>query len=285
MHGLTADETTSVRMVSLVCALFSIAASLCTILLYRRHKDLQTFAFRLVYFTAICDLGSAIAAILGVLYMATDSSALCFLEAVLSHFFNISSSLWTVAISYTLHTVLLQGSEDADRLGPLFHRSVWGVTSIATLLPALTNSYGESEGMCWIDNSVAGTIWRFLAFYLILVAGSVFVIWVAIRVQRQVNVWEGHPRLEDDSAQQSVDARLSSLRRMRLYPLALVVTWFFALVSRLSQLAADPVFGLVVLHVAFSSLLGVFNAAVYAMTPQVRAKLRWGSHQPLDETA
>merc|ERR1712166_631793 len=43
---------------------------------------------------------------------------------------------------------------------------IFGYTSVMTILPFIGDTYGDSGAWCWINNSDAGKVWRFLAFYV-----------------------------------------------------------------------------------------------------------------------
>jgi len=73
------------------------------------------------------------------------------------------------------------------------------------------------------------------------------------------------------------------IKRLKLYPLILVVCWFWATINRL-QNAFNPnneVFWLYVLQVLFRSLQGLLNCVAYGLQPNVRrCWVEWLSNRP-----
>lgn len=66
------------------------------------------------------------------------------------------------------------------------------------------------------------------------------------------------------------------VRRLKLYPLLLIVDYSFATVNRLYEFIYpdDPLFVLIIIAWSFASISGFFNAIVYGLTPSVRIALR-----------
>merc|ERR1712146_303375 len=104
------------------------------------------------------------------------------------------------------------------------------------------------------NKQTIGKIWRMLLFYVPLWAVMVYILYVYNRTLK----------LLDRSAE--------SFKRMRYYPLVLLVANFFATINRIAQMFTEPNFELAVLHVFFGNLVGLFNALIYGWNDAVRAK-------------
>jgi hypothetical protein len=64
------------------------------------------------------------------------------------------------------------------------------------------------------------------------------------------------------------------IRRLRLYPLILVICWSWATINRLYNFVGKEVFILNFLHIFFGSLQGFLNACVYGLTKSVRLTVK-----------
>jgi len=143
-----------------------------------------------------------------------------------------------------------------------YHAFCWGVPLILTVLPLLSDSYGDTGGWCWIKNDTAGdSTWRFIQFYIWLWAGIVYTavvfrfIYVKIRSLQAVN--------GDDSG--------STASRLKLYPVVLVFCHTAGSISALYEAfsGGDLIFWLNMLQVITAASLGFCNAFVYGLTPEV----------------
>mmetsp|Transcript_33832 Transcript_33832/g.57345 ORF Transcript_33832/g.57345 Transcript_33832/m.57345 type:complete len:233 (+) Transcript_33832:611-1309(+) len=151
------------------------------------------------------------------------------------------------------------------QLKKILHFTVWGVSTLLTILPATTGNYGPSTGWCWIDvthNKEAGTAWRFICFYIPLWGAAIYNLVVYYNVNKA---------LEEaiQAGAQNID-NIRQLQRMIYYPLVLVVCYAFGTISRIQQIFGPPVYELVIVHTIGMSSQGTLNAIVYGFTPSVR---------------
>merc|ERR1719334_1892422 len=152
-------------------------------------------------------------------------NSLCDFQAFLIQFGSIAEILWTAVIAYSIREVVLIQPRNVrieDKM-KTYHMFVWSFALITCILPFFSDSYGDADGWCWISkyhehSSTWGTCWRMVCFYIPLWVTIVFIIVIYRRTLRVL------------------DRSAENFKRMRWYPLVLVVIYFFATVDRISQL-------------------------------------------------
>jgi len=133
---------------------------------------------------------------------------------------------------------------------------------VFTLLPLLTDDFGQSGSWCWIKRSNVSLFWRFFEFYIPL--------WWAI-VYNAYTYYKVIQFLKQEM-QENVDDRL--IKRFMLYPLILVFCWMFATINRINTLFFKESLTLNILHRLFGSLQGILNAIIYGMNQNVRREIK-----------
>merc|ERR1719334_2759279 len=194
-------------------------------------------------------------------------NSLCDFQAFLIQFGSIGEVLWTAVIAYSIREVVLIQPRNTKIESKMidYHIFVWTTSFVLSILPFFSNSYGDADGWCWISkydehSSTWGTIWRMTCFYIPLWVTIIFIIVIYRRTLRVL------------------DRSAENFKRMRWYPLVLVVIYFFATVDRISQLFGPANYELCLFRVFFASLAGFFNALIYGWTPAVQDKFRTCLH-------
>jgi len=254
----TNEEDSILNFVVIFTSTFSFLGALFIILAYWLLPKLQKFAFRLVFFMAWCDGFHALFRILDGSLAETDrkDNGSCTLLGFLTQFSSLSSILWVSVISYCIKEVVISRNQYVEDAMMYYHVFVWGSSFVISVLPFCTKSYGPAGGWCWIDDSAAGTAWRFISFYLPLWSVITYICYVYYR-----------------TLQHLANSMKTVLNRMKYYPAVLLCAYFFATINRLSQVFVNATFTLTLLHYFFTSLGGFFNSIVYGWTPTVRVEL------------
>jgi len=247
------DTLTSIMIFGAVC---SLAGSLFIIIAFLTIPKLHNFAFRLVFFMAICEFLHALGGALGGSFDDDGNSGTCRFQGFLIQFGSLSSIMWVVVISYCIKQVVINRNAYVEEELWYYHIYVWTSTIILSVLPFSTDSYGPASGWCWISKEDTGIVWRFVSFYVPLWIAGAWILWIYYRTIRQL-----------ENSMQVV------LNRMKYYPMVLLITYFFATVNRIAQIFTEPIFVLACLHYFFSTLAGFFNCVVYGWTPTVRAEI------------
>ena len=254
-------------------SIFSFIGSSIIIISYLKFPNLRKFSLQLVLWLSVSDCGACLSYFLG---DPRDNTILCTSQAIIQSFFELASVLWTTIIAYTLFRLIISQKTSAHLIYK-FHAFAWGISLIACVLPLSTDSYGNSGSWCWIaiplDSEgktktnllIAGNAWRFFLFY--------FPLWLAIAYNTAVYiiVTRTLKRVANTQCDESKPKYLKMIRRLRLYPLVLILCWTFGTINRFQNVVnpAEPIYILFILQVSTRSLQGIFNASVYGMNSHV----------------
>jgi len=248
----TDSELDTLVVINVTCSILSLVGSLTIIICYLYFQDLRTFAFRLVFFISCSDACACIFRLFG----NPRSTELCHLQAFGSNIFDLASFMWAAAIAVVINVVRVKYDKfPADKFMLWCHFLIWPSSLIISILPFFSGSYGPAGGWCWIkDNDTWDKVWRIVCFYIILLAIFCYLVYVYFRLYRYLST--GDEISEDSQAM---------LRKVFFFPLVLFVCYFFAFVRRLLEVLGNLTtpYWLAVLHITFSSLLGLGNAIVY----------------------
>eukprot|EP00457_Paulinella_chromatophora_P011948 gb/GEZN01012117.1/.p1 GENE.gb/GEZN01012117.1/~~gb/GEZN01012117.1/.p1 ORF type:complete len:313 (+),score=19.80 gb/GEZN01012117.1/:28-966(+) len=263
------DESV-ITTLNVTSSCFSFVGSAFIVLCYFQLTEVRSFAFRLVMYVSLSDLCYSVFGFMGdaAKKYGPDSGA-CIIQAIGIQLFTCYSIAWVTAIAATMHWVLLRGYNPQ---GPEIHLKhiilvVSGICWFNTLLPLATGSYGDAQGWCWVtDNRNVDITIRFLCFYAWVWMAFLYSLFVFYKVYLKMQ--------EDEREGESASERNRVVKRLKYYPLALVICWFWGSVNRVYQLFGPPLLWLTGLHVWFASLLGAVNAAIYGFNPAVRSALK-----------
>jgi len=272
-NKFSSSEQSAIFAVSTTFSVFSMVGASLIIFSYYKFPNLRKFSFKLVLFMSITDGMGCISYLIG---NPTDQSGLCTFQGFMQQLFQLSSILWTTAISTTLYRAVVKrmGSKE---LMMRYHLICSGVPTLFALLPLTTSSYGNTAAWCWIyveeDSPTIGQLWRFFLFYLPLWGAVVFNGYTYYISNRAM---KGLFLSNDD--QQIPKKYRNLMRRLNAYPLILAGCWFFATINRIQNAInpQNPLFWLYMLQVVGRSLQGTLNAIAYGLNENVRAE--WASY-------
>lgn len=112
-----------------------------------------------------------------------DVDALCIIQGIIMQFFQVLTFMWVFVMCVHLFLLFIIGFE-REWLELVYIIFSYGWTSVCTIVPLTTWSYGFAGSWCWIkDDNFIDTLWRFLWFYaepLILVIILIFILYVII---------------------------------------------------------------------------------------------------------
>lgn len=246
----------------------SALGSLFVAAVYLYFADIRSFAFKLVFYLSLMDLGHAIG-----FFLPPGVSVMCEIQAAVTSYFSLASVLWTGIIAFALYLAVLKDKRNIEKLELRFVLFANGVPFLALVPPLVQQKYGEAEGWCWIvtddDYYVQGTIWRVVTFYLplwLVIGLNSFVYYKIIK-----NVRQDVGLLGSD-----VEMAQKLIQKLRMYPLILIFCYTLATINRVYDFFSPTHlnFWLTFFSAVIMSLCGLLNAVVYGFTDTVRMRLK-----------
>lgn len=272
----TIAEQGNLEIANVTTSSFSLIGSLFIIIIYLRVRELRSFAFRLVFLTAIADFFFSLGGLLGDAggnpeTFVGANTELCLFQSFIISYFQLASLIWSVSIAFTLHMGFLKRRVDFNpkevyKHEKKYHLVAWTYPLVMAILPFTTNSYGDEGGYCWIQSHSEHVSWRFIQFYVPLLIAIIYNAYVFF------NVWikiREYTQFDDDKAKAKMVARL------KFYPLVLVVCHLFGFFVSIQEVVTGgrDFYDLSMMYLIFSSLQGFANAFVYGLTPDVQSKV------------
>ena len=185
--------------------------------------------------------------------------------------FQLSSLMITGVISYSLYQIIVKSNFDVSTHEKLFISLCFIIPLILTPLPLITESYGDSNGWCWIIyHKEIDTIWMIIQFYGPLM-GLLFInIYFYYKIYQKI--WL------DSMLREKMKLMKKLLKRLKMYPIVLIICFGPSLVHRIYYLSNgddNPLLNLI--SACFNALYGFCNAIVYGFTGRVRksVKIAW----------
>ena len=235
---------------------------------YLYFRDIRSFAFKLVFYLSLMDLGHAIG-----FFLPPGIQVVCQIQAAITSYFSLASVLWTGIIAFSLYLAVLRDKRDLEHFELRFVLFANGIPLLALIPPLAQEKYGEAQGWCWIqtngDYYVQGTIWRVVTFYLplwLVIIFNSFVYYKIIKnVKKDVNL------LGSDS-----ELAQKLIQKLRMYPLILIFCYTLATINRIYDFCQPKSinFWLAFLAGVMMCLSGLLNAVVYGLTDTVRLRIK-----------
>lgn len=268
--GLSSEEVDTVVAINIVTSSLSFLGSLFVILVYCGFSEVRSYSFRLILYMSICDLFLSFANLLGPM---DSSDAMCTAQAVLISYFGLASIIWSAILALSLYLFVVKQNMQVPDFELKFAVFSFGFPILMTFLPFSTDSYGDQYGQCWIDlGDAAGAAWAVVQFYIPLWFTVLFNSYCFYLAYRELKVLiEGVGNMPEEERQ----LKLNNVKRLKYYPLVLVICWFFASINAIYMLAnpRDPSLGLIILDQGMGSLQGFLNAVIYGLNPTVKLAL------------
>ena len=257
----------AVRGVMLAALALSCVGCCFVCFVYVYFRDTRSFAYRLVVYMSLMDIGHAIG-----FFLPERPESLCKAQAMITSYFSLAAVLWTAALAFTLYDAVVR-RKDVASLELKLVIFANGLPLLALIPPLVEGSYGQSGGWCWIQASgkdyyKSGTFWRLMTFYVPLWLVIAFNLFVYVSVIRYLRQQVRLMLLPDASSTKLV-------RRLRLYPGILIVCYTFPTINRIYQIITEgKTWAPLVLVSGFTMCItGFLNAIVYGLTDTVRERL------------
>lgn len=269
----TGSQHDALTAISVTFSLISFFGVLLIIVSYLTFAKLRTFSFGLVFFMSCADLGALFSYLLG----SPGEGGLCRFQGLLQQYCELSSIIWSALIAFTLYRAVVKLQDSASLL-KRYLAFGYGIPVICAFLPLFTSSYTNTGGWCWISNTqTVGQVWRWLLFYGPLWSCVGYNAYCYYLTEKAMKNMFSNQGTEMPTKYKAL------IKRLKLYPLILVVCWTWATINRLQNAFSpdNPVFWLYVLQSLFRSLQGLLNCVAYGLQPNVRkCWVEWLSNRP-----
>jgi len=233
-----------------------IIGALFIIITYLIFSDIRNrFGISLVFWLSVANLLDCVA-----FFPWNTDDTLCKIQALVIHFFQISSFFWSTFIGVSVFAVIYL-DRMFDSLGPTrymrwFHTISWGIGALTALPPFITGSYGRNtsgmEPWCYTPN---GDDWARILVYGPCVLILLFNIGIFIAVRVKLSKWNSP---ESKSLKTNIT----------LYVASFVVSQAPALINRIQYFFApsSPIFTLILLQITLQPLQAFWNALIFCLT-------------------
>lgn len=259
--GFTVEEERRLRLLVVGSACLSSVGSSVIIYSAVRFKELSRrfFAIRLIFFLSVTDLLASVFNVLGAFVdvhtvLITETSALCYTQAVGLLYFNLASIMWTSCFAFTLYRDVVPSYRRfaLRKYEVFFHSACWTLPGVLSAACWRLRLLGDAGSWCAIRSS--HTREYLLVFFLPLVLAFAF------NVGTYALVWWG-----------SRERRVT--RTTGLYLLAFAFVWLPSLIKSVKVCFFDSHagFALAAAEAVCMPLQGALNAAVYGWSlPSIR---------------
>lgn len=301
---LSPSQIAATQGVATFVSVLSFLGSLFIITCYFYFKNLRKFAFKLVAILSLTDLlNQGVDMFISVPASeleqinsgAIEVTGLCYAQAILNSYFELSSVLWTTAIAATVYMFVSQrmSTEAVEGRLKYFIAYCCGIPLLLAILPLTDKAYGASGAWCWIKSDKIA--WTFVIFYIPLWlcwiincavyfrTYSILSRTIEASTATRVNVNQNDESVSANGAIPTavavvapIDESETKLKRilnqLQWYPIVLICVWLFASINRVYEAAngGKQIFALFFLHKVMSSSQGLLNALVYGLSDGVK---------------
>jgi hypothetical protein len=239
---------------------------------YLTFPDLRTPIYQAVTYLALSDF---IWELFVIVCQLDSSSTNCQIYSYLITSFQVASVCWTVYIAYCVKNSIINQTEFLPRFKwwvyPLLG---YGLPMAFASLPFVTDSY-DKEVLMWClmarHDSLWANLWYSILFYLPLVVGLVYCLVSYIKTSRVVRL--NRSIVLQDAAE--LKSRLFFIRKLKYFPMILVVCWVPGLVLDFTlYLAGAELEDVDKAAVILSCAQGLLNSLAYGYSSVLWTYLR-----------
>ena len=274
VHYSTVSKMSVQEIIFTLCSAISACFSLVVVLtgllwprfMLSKHRPFS----KMIFFISCCDLLGSSANCIG---FPRSGSISCSIQAFFYLYFIPASWLWTAVLIYQLRSLIL--FKQISLAMTYVHAICWSIPLITSLLPLTTNPYGQDDfengfspcslggdrttRLLWISTTDSG-----LSFMLVIL----MTIWL-VQIHRYLSTVDSYD---------STEKQKSLFASMKLYPLALLITWaprFAANVGVGIQSIGKDNYQIGIIPAAIlASQYGVIVAIIF-FTKSAAARLLW----------
>lgn len=168
----------------LIALALSLLGSLAVISIIAFYKLHFSYAFKILLFISINDLIRSIVGI--IIILVQNIEILCITVALILDSLSLSNLIWSLCITYTIYQIVVSEEVNFTK-----HYRKWILLSyllpiFLCSLPITTSSYGHGEGICELEKSLKGSIWRFSVFYFPIIIIISLILIMIIKVFKKI---------------------------------------------------------------------------------------------------
>ncbi|KAL4502394.1 hypothetical protein ABPG72_011981 [Tetrahymena utriculariae] len=268
----------SLLIIEITTNTLSLLGSSFIVLMYLCNKDLQTFAFKLVFLLSISDIILGFGRMFNFESIITqdytpEDGVKCQVQSFLVNFGGLSTIITTMAISWSLCQSVVYGINHLDDYSKYYYIVIFVFPLIISIIPLATGDYGASGISCWISGhkdgpySIRTLLWRLFLFYIPLWLSIIYNFINYLRIRKFVY------SLFVDNTEASKQHK-QIIRKLTLYPLIMVICYLFATINRVYQFFEEnEIEAIAYLHMSLAGLQGFFNSLVYGFNKQIKSKI------------
>ncbi len=271
-------------------------------ILYKPKRKYISMNMRLLISLQISAMLALLSGFMVVLkpYLTPNSAFWCRVQSLMMQFFNWTTMIWILVIACWLFCCLVIPQVVVKRLHPastilveiLFHLFVLVVSSLFTLLPATTESYGAAGLWCWILPTGFGATWQLAAYYIplwIIIAVVTLIYGITI-VHVFVNYCKTKRSLvhnvkrlpiilttdgeEEDVELQYIRTEIKAYGKLIFTPLTYILIWIVPTINRFYLIiTGEALFFLSVAHLFIPNCHSIFIVLIFFFDPIDNFKL------------
>ena len=255
--------------------------SLIIIVSFLRYKELRRFTFQLVALLSANDFVNQVADLIApapseivAMHHGAPVSSQCLAQATIDSYAELSAVGWATTISVTLYlTVTLRWPAHIVQAQlPKFVIGATAIPGVVAFTGLAIGAYGPSSGWCWVDPN-GDRAWFMWVSYVIVWIAIVFNGYAYFTAHRALKNVINLPTASDMGDGAVVDRLTKVAKRIRGYPLILLLVWTFPTILRILGAFGVTNFTLIVITRFMVSSQGALNAIAW-MQPRVRAAIR-----------
>eukprot|EP00002_Diphylleia_rotans_P035943 TRINITY_DN7880_c0_g1_i1.p1 TRINITY_DN7880_c0_g1~~TRINITY_DN7880_c0_g1_i1.p1 ORF type:complete len:306 (+),score=46.24 TRINITY_DN7880_c0_g1_i1:50-967(+) len=255
------------------------------ILSYALFPHLRNMSFTLVFWLSVSDLFCSLSFFVSALIdfskeedLESHEQMICDAQGALIQYFNLSTFLWTLAISYSIFKVVFSTQSQFSLEMRYIHLLCWGIPLACSATLVFSGKIGPAGIWCWIEDPTDPL--RFFFFYgpaSIIILINVALYFAALRSLEIHRRLSRASRINEIRSSQSIEEFGKKISKRSLYViLSFAFCWIWGITNRIQNLIYpdNPQFFLYCAHSFFTPLFGFCNSVVYGFSRNMRQEYR-----------
>lgn len=266
MVSHTGEETEVLLQINLIASSLSLIGSLFIMLLYWKALELRVYAFKLVFLLSIGDFIKCLTIILSSLPLP-QVNILCQVEAFLLDISTLTTFTWYLAISHTLYKAIVHYPDNLEKHYHFWLFLAYIIIPLLQVPPFITQSYGEVETLCTLEQDTFGNLWRLICVYIPIWTHVALTVYYYGKMYLRIKTTKNSFLNSDDEKKM--------ISKTIRYPIILLISSVPISLLRIFQTFTSwNIFWFEAISMALFDLQGLANALAYGWNESVRIYLR-----------